>query len=247
MVGLVVLYTGWQSRRLKNLLIWGSFALLVWTITTGPMYIRNTFLYGDPFAYQIYKPLYPPIKPKLLGNINFKWIAHVLHILHNSFWGKFGWLTLSLPHVLYMVLYGVYILAGIGLFVWLVWGRRKGVAPVGEIPAILLLLAGMAAVWTFTFKYILEFGAFGMQYQYLFQMISAQSIVLSLGIFSVLPPRWGEWLFGFPATLFARRLKIWVISRRFCKPRNSNAPINLATPLNWRGIRFLLYLMGNRG
>lgn len=207
--GLVVLWAGWQSRRWKDLLTWGGFTLLAWGVTTAPMYLRNMFLYGDPFAYKIYKSLHPPVEPKQLGDITLKWITHILVVLHNSFWGKFGWLTLSMPNVIYAALYGIYVLAGVGLLIWLVWGRKKYAAPVGGIPVILLLLAGMAAAWTFTFKYIMEFGAFGMQGRYLFQMISAQSILLSLGIFSLLPPRWSRWMVAVAlAALLA--LAIWV-------------------------------------
>lgn len=207
--GLVTVWAGWQSRRWRDLFTWGGLTLLAWVLTTAPMYLRNTILYGDPFAYKVYKSLHPPVEPKQLGDITLKWINHVLVILHNSFWGKFGWLTLSLPDVIYTLLYGVYILAGVGLLIWLVWGRKNRAPVIGGMPVILLLLAGMAAVWTFTIKYILEFGAFGMQGRYLFQLISAQSILLSLGIFSLLPPRWGRWLVGvIVAVLLA--LAIWV-------------------------------------
>lgn len=208
-VGLVVLWAGWQSRRWKNLALWGGTTLLTWLITTGPMYVRNTILYGDPFAYRVYKSLHPPVKPKLLTEITFEWSKHVLEVLHNSFWGKFGWLTLSLPDALYKALYDIYVLAVLGLVVWLIWGRNRRTVPSGGMPVILLLLVGMAAVWTFTIRYILLFGAFGMQGRYLFQLISAQSILLSLGIFSLLPRRLAGWLGGgVVAALFA--LAIWV-------------------------------------
>ena len=77
-----------------------------------------------------------------------------------------------------------------GLAIWFWRGRKRWAVPKGGLPAVLLLLVGMAAVWTFVIRYMMLFGAFGVQGRYLFQLISAQAVLVSLGLYSLLPGRW---------------------------------------------------------
>lgn len=187
--GLVVVWAAWQGRRWRSLFRWGGWTALACLLVGGPMYLRNTVLYGDPFAYRIYKSLHPPVEPLSLGEITPEMLRTATVSMHQSFWGRFGWVSVNLPEAIYHLLWVIYPLALAGLAVWFWRGRKRWAVPNGGLPAILLLLVGIAAVWAFVIRYMMLFGAFGVQGRYLFQMISAQSVLVSLGLYSLLPGR----------------------------------------------------------
>jgi len=190
LAGVVVLGTAWRSGQWQKLFIWGSWTALMVGLIAGPMYLRNTLLYGDPFAYEVYKSLHPPTDSYPLNQLDMTTLMLFLTRLHESFWGKFGWLTLAFPSFIYQGLWMIYPLSGLGLII----GYRRGQSSWGKVegglPALALLLVSMAVVWTFTLRYAMSFGAFGVQGRYLFPMISAQSILISLGFYALLPGRW---------------------------------------------------------
>jgi len=188
--GLVVVWAAWQTQRWRNLFRWGGWTALAFLVMAGPMYLRNTVQYGDPFAYRVYKSLHPPVSPLSLAEITPEMLQTATISLHQSFWGRFGWVSLSLPDAIYDILWVIYPLALIGLALWFWRGRTRWAAPKGGLPAIMLLLVGMAAVWAFVIRYMMLFGAFGVQGRYLFQLISAQSVLVSLGLYSLLPGHW---------------------------------------------------------
>ena len=101
LAGLVVLWAAWQNRRWRSLFRWGGWTALALLVVAGPMYLRNTALYGDPFAYRIYKSLHPPVKPLSLGEITPEMLRTATVSVHQSFWGRFGWASISLPDTIY--------------------------------------------------------------------------------------------------------------------------------------------------
>jgi hypothetical protein len=204
LVGLVVLWAARQSKRWQNLVVWGAVAALGLMLVSGPMYVRNTLLYGDPFAYRVYKSLHPPVVPLNLSEITGEMYLSFFQRMHRSFWGYFGWLTLPLPDWMYRALWLVYPLALLGLALWLTRGRTRWAQPAGGLPAVALLLLGISLVWAFTIRYTLSFGPFGVQGRYLFQMMAAQAILLSLGLYAWPPGRWrGALLAGVLLALLA--------------------------------------------
>lgn len=189
LAGLVVMWAAWQSKSWRNLWVWGSWTALALALLAGPMYLRNTWLYGDPFAYRVYKSLHPPVEPLRLNEVTGDMYLAFFWRMHRSFWGYFGWTTVPLPHWIYQVLWLLYPMALLGLGLWIYRGRRTWAQPRGGLAAVALLLIGVILVWIFTIRYTLSFRAFGVQGRYLFQMISAQAILLSLGLFSLIPGR----------------------------------------------------------
>ncbi|MFQ5611677.1 MAG: ArnT family glycosyltransferase [Anaerolineae bacterium] len=190
LAAMVILWAAWRSKQWSMLLRWSGWTALSLAIVAGPMYARNIWLYGDPFVYRLHKALHPPVTPLRLSEVTGEmWLAFFRR-MHASFWGYFGWVTLPLPNAVYNVLWLLYPLALVGLAVWLWRGRASPARRNDRLFAIVLLLTGIAAVWTFTIRYALTFGAFGVQGRYLFQMISAQAILISLGLCSLLSGRW---------------------------------------------------------
>jgi 4-amino-4-deoxy-L-arabinose transferase-like glycosyltransferase len=189
LAGLVVLWAVWQSRKWSKLPVWGGLSGLTLALVAGPMYLRNTLLYGDPFAYQVYKSLHPPVEPIQLAQVTGDMYIAYFQRMHRSFWGYFGWLTVPFPDWIYHVLWLLYPLAVLGLALWLYNGRSTWAPARGGLAAVALLGLGMILVWAFVIRYTLSFGPFGVQGRYLFQMISAQAILISLGLLSLLPGR----------------------------------------------------------
>jgi hypothetical protein len=138
----------------------------------------------------VYKSLHPPEQPLQLSEVTGEMYLAFFRRMHASFWGYFGWVTVPLPAWIYEVLWLIYPLALLGLVMWLWRGRQAWAQPKAGLPAVALLLVGCAAVWAFSIRYTLSFGAFGVQGRYLFQMISAQAILINLGLFSLLPGQW---------------------------------------------------------
>jgi 4-amino-4-deoxy-L-arabinose transferase-like glycosyltransferase len=189
LAGLVVLWSAWRSRSWSKLPVWAGLTGLKLALVAGPMYLRNTLLYGDPFAYQVYKSLHPPVEPMRLSQVTRDMYIAYFQRMHRSFWGDFGWLTVPLPDWIYHALWVLYPLAGLGLVLWLRHGRRTWAPARGGLGSVALLGLGVLLVWAFAIRYTLSFGPFGVQGRYLFQMISAQAILISLGLLALLPGR----------------------------------------------------------
>ena len=187
LAGGVVAWTAWRARSWRRLFEWAAVTLLALLIVAGPMYARNTLLYGDPFAYKVYESLHPATPGVALSDINPRSLLAFANTMHKTFWGTFGWANLPMPEPAYLALWLVYPLGWWGAWRYL---RRTRAAQVrGGWPVIGLLLGGMAVVWAFTLQYVLGFGAFGVQGRYLFQMIAAHAVLISLGLCSLLPGR----------------------------------------------------------
>lgn len=188
--GAAVLWAAWQSKSWRTLWRGSGWTALTLALLAGPLYLRNTWLYGDPFAYRVYKSLHPPEASLRLSEVTgAMWLAFSRR-MHASFWGDFGWMTLPLPAPVYNALWGLYVIVLLGLGLWLWRGRASWAKPKGGLAAVALLLIGIGGVWAFTIRYALTFGAFGVQGRYLFPMISALAILISLGLFSLAPGRW---------------------------------------------------------
>lgn len=187
LAGGVVAWAAWRARSWRHLLVWTAVILLGLMTVAGPMYARNMLRYGDPFAYKVYESLHPATLGVTLGDINLRSLLAFANTMHRTFWGTFGWANLPMPQPVYLALWLIYPLGwwGVGRYL-----RRTRAAQVrGGWPVIGLLLGGMASVWAFTLQYVLGFGAFGVQGRYLFQMISAHALLISLGLCSLLPGR----------------------------------------------------------
>ncbi len=186
--GAVILWTSWQSRRFQNLFKWSAWVGIPFVLLTGPFYLRNTLLYGDPFAYKMHRAVHPPTGARTLWEVIGS--AKMLNRLHQTFWGYFGWANLPLPETVFKILFLVYLLALLGLAIWFGWGRNRWAKPAGGAATVVLLLLATGIACVIPVRYIMTFGAFGMQGRYFFPMIAALGLVVSLGFYSLLPGRW---------------------------------------------------------
>lgn len=204
--GAAILWAAWQSRQGKNLFKWSAWFGLPLALLTGPFYLRNALLYGDPFAYKMHQAVHPPTGARTLWDVIGN--ANTLNRLHRTFWGYFGWANLPLPEIAFKILMLIYPIALLGLVIWLGWGRNRWAKAKGGAVTIALLLLAIVAAWAIPLRYIMTFGAFGVQGRYFFPMIAALGVVVSLGFYSLLPGK-GRSLpvIGLSLALFA--LAVW--------------------------------------
>ncbi|MEM7030020.1 MAG: phospholipid carrier-dependent glycosyltransferase [Chloroflexota bacterium] len=182
--GITILITAWQTHQWKRFPVWAAWMTLPFVVITGPYYLRNQLLYGDPFGYAVYESRHPPVAPKPFAEVIN---ARFFERMHESFWGYFGWLNVPYPEIIYTALWVIYPITLLGLCIWFwqAWQKNRAV-----IPIIIILLFGILGAWAFPIRHSLRFGAFGVQGRYLFQMLPALATVIAVGFSSLLPEKW---------------------------------------------------------
>ncbi|MCX7598572.1 MAG: hypothetical protein N2512_06845, partial [Armatimonadetes bacterium] len=113
--------------------------LLLW----GPWAVRNTVIYGDPFAAAAFKRIFSVDRatPEYFlsrGLSGAQYYALVLYQTALSFWGVLGQANIYLPSILYaigFIYWGLTALVGLGGLVW------RGDRPPAEVAPIWSLLA----------------------------------------------------------------------------------------------------------
>lgn len=164
--------------------------VLLAALIGGWWYVRNALLYDDP----------------LLSRYIHRWLTNegaprtIIGILHRfeqgeiSFWGTFGWLSITWDEWIYKILRTWTRLSGLGLLVLAI--RRlinkppletNGAARVA-IPPLLITIAWTGLVAALLTQWILVAG--GLQGRLLFPAISALGVLLIAGWTSLVPGRW---------------------------------------------------------
>jgi 4-amino-4-deoxy-L-arabinose transferase-like glycosyltransferase len=165
----------------------------------GWWYARNALLYADPF----------------LSHYMHRWLAGegaprtVIGILHRfeqgeiSFWGTFGWLSITWDEWIYRVLRTWTRLSGLGLLVlglgWLVArpaDSGRGRSRLAAAP-LLISLTWTALIAALLVQWILVAG--GLQGRLLFPAISALAVLLVAGWTGLAPRRWASVVAAVPA------------------------------------------------
>jgi 4-amino-4-deoxy-L-arabinose transferase-like glycosyltransferase len=198
---IVVALIGKAIRQRLYARLWLDVGLVIFVaaLIGGWWYIRNALLYDDPF----------------LSRYMQRWLTNegaprtAIGILHRfqqgevSFWGTFGWLSITWDEWIYTILRIWTRLSGLGLLVlavrWLLhWSRLKiGARPHVAGPPFLLVLVWTASVAALLVQWILVAG--GLQGRLLFPAISALAVLLIAGWTSLVPRRWRVFTAAVPA------------------------------------------------
>jgi 4-amino-4-deoxy-L-arabinose transferase-like glycosyltransferase len=177
LLGPLLLWASWQAgagnlrRTLRHLLTWGGAALAC----TGWWFLRNWQLYGDPLGLSAFRATY--------ATQPFRWQepaawGAALVQLHDSFWARFGWLTLRPPDWLLWLYGGLALLALAGLLRGYALRRYRASTAVP-----LLLLLGLALLWTVSFALLA--GLVAWQGRMLFPALAALAILLAAGLWAL--------------------------------------------------------------
>ncbi|OGG46592.1 MAG: hypothetical protein A3F84_22290 [Candidatus Handelsmanbacteria bacterium RIFCSPLOWO2_12_FULL_64_10] len=157
-------------------------------LISGWWFARNQALYGDPLGYQVYLTIHPAFSGADFTQRD-QW-ARFFEIMHRSFWGWFGWMTVSLERQVYAVLRVIYAVAAAGgVIATIRWARAS--APLASLTTPwLLTIAPTFLVFAWTVNYVRTFGDFGLQGRYWFPAIAPLALLLAAGLPSFYPGRW---------------------------------------------------------
>ena len=108
-------------HRSARPLVAGAIALAVATAVAGWWYVRNWTLYGDPTGLSMMLAVVGQGNPP--ANLAELWGE--FRGLRMSFWALFGWFSIPVARIAYVILDGVSLLALVGLAVWFVVTARS--------------------------------------------------------------------------------------------------------------------------
>jgi hypothetical protein len=149
-------------------------------LLTGWWYARNIRLYGDPWGSTIYFRHaafegFPPL--------TLRWFGEQLVSLHQRYWGRFGWGTVSMHFWIYWVPLAALIIA---LVAWsatpFARGRREDVLSAGELPVAVWLFLFIAANGAWFLTFASRMGPVGLQSRYLYGTLPCLAVLLAEGL-----------------------------------------------------------------
>lgn len=180
-----------QQRLIGTLWLDAGIIILLTAIIGGWWYTRNALLYADPFLSRYVSHRFDGEAPRTAVGILRRFEEGEI-----SFWGTFGWLNITWPEWVYILIRAWTRLSGVGLLVlsirWLM-GKRIHV----DLPTLVITLAWTGLVAATLTQWILVAG--GLQGRLLFPAIAALGVMLIAGWTSLVPGRWQLWMAAIPA------------------------------------------------
>jgi hypothetical protein len=153
-------------------------------------YIRNIFLYGDPWQRGMYDAFYKATQRPIA-------FSDWLNGLKNgevSFWATFGWFNILVPEWMYTFYKLLVRLAGVGLILyvirWLYYRHREKTAPLlprSPAPLLLLLASPLGSSLILIRLMATEEGIQGRQ---LLPILPALALLIVIGYRQLIPGRW---------------------------------------------------------
>ena len=207
-VGVILAADSFHKRLWRS--FWQRLLAILAPIAAGTSwwFIRNQQLYGDPLGWNTYRSIFvnnARVTPLTLADLQAFFTTQFL-----TFWGYFGWMNVPAPDWLYI---GAILLCGAGLIGLLAYlALRFGSLPDRQRAALaslglLVVLYECYMLWS-----IRQFDGSWYQGRYLFGLMAAFSILLSLGLHSLVAFR-RTWLLTavVAASMFAIALYIPVV------------------------------------
>jgi small subunit ribosomal protein S36 len=181
--------TGNRAAMLRS----GTLSLVVALLVGGWWWVRNVLSYGTLQPRRQWDSPPEGFVPDLMA-----WLGRLPRTYATSFWGRFGWLEVSLPDLLVWGL-SLAMVTGIVLAVVRAPGRRASTL------ALLLPFAGLACILLpGTLLTYLQTGVLrGMQGRYFFPALVALAVLVALGYRGDAPPKSTEWFVGLVTWLVA--------------------------------------------
>lgn len=179
----VLLLLSARRHRSWGLLWRGALPLgMTSLLVSGWWFVRNWTLYGDPLGWQTFLTNWAVVQ----RNSRVKWgdVYRFFATQFQSYWARFGWMTISAPSWVYPLLLT---LCGLGLVGWGIWfwRRRHRSLSVSQLLGLVALALFPLLQETFQFRSIFVFNDSWYQGRYLFPAVAALSILLAAGLWSL--------------------------------------------------------------
>jgi 4-amino-4-deoxy-L-arabinose transferase-like glycosyltransferase len=171
-------------RRRSLSLLWrdglalGSAFLLI----SGWWFVRNWVLYGDPLGWQTFIKTWETV----LRDDPVRWydIHRFFTVQFQSYWGRFGWMTITMPDEIFRAIQVICGLGAAGWGAWL-WRRRRFLVLSGRLGLVALVVLPLLQEG-FQFRSIFTFDGSWYQGRYLFPAIATLSILLAAGLWHLM-------------------------------------------------------------
>jgi 4-amino-4-deoxy-L-arabinose transferase-like glycosyltransferase len=161
---------GWRAR-LAHLAVSGATAVAV----AGWWYVRNAQLYGDALGLGAFRAEFTTQAWEWRNPAAW---AGALWQLHESFWARFGWMSIPAPRWLY-VAYALLSLAAVAGLAGAAVGAQRHSKGLG-LPLAVWALPALALGWTLSFA--LTAGLVAWQGRFLFPALAAIALLLARGL-----------------------------------------------------------------
>ncbi|HIQ05159.1 MAG TPA: phospholipid carrier-dependent glycosyltransferase, partial [Anaerolineae bacterium] len=186
----VLLYQSWRSgslskRRLAALLTLPTGLLIL----SGWWFLRNKLVHGAYIPRFIRLTTRIAQEPETIRN-RFQALSATeafdsLVRALNNFWAAFGWgERIHIHPLLYIVLYGLMVLAALGVLLWLRRERRFH-----PTIAVLILAVTIIAYWAQGAGRLWAQGSKSVQGRYMLPSMPAMAVLMALGLSSLMPHR----------------------------------------------------------
>jgi 4-amino-4-deoxy-L-arabinose transferase-like glycosyltransferase len=197
-----------RERRWRQVILHLALLSLIPVLVAGWWAVRNWHLYDDPWAWQISLASHPhDVRTEPLA-----WADGQLFVarVFASFWGYFGWLTVRLSPLVYVVLALISVTGAIGL----VMALRRPRAPV--FVALLAVVSVTASLG----RYILTYNHTAYQGRFLFPSVPAIAVLFILGWTRLVGEHRSTWLLiaVIVGGLVLNSIGMWAILSTYPRP-----------------------------
>jgi 4-amino-4-deoxy-L-arabinose transferase-like glycosyltransferase len=172
-------------RRSWELFWRSAFALgAASALVSGWWFVRNWVQYGDPLGWQAFLANWRVVRR--VGRLGWPDVREFFTVQFQSYWARFGWMTIPAPQWTYRAIQAVCVLGLVGWGIW-VYRRRWRELNKGAVFALPLLVLLPLLQEGFQLRSIFAFNASWYQGRYLFPAIAALSVLLAGGLWHLAP------------------------------------------------------------
>lgn len=187
-------------------------------LVSGWWFVRNWALYGDPLGWRTFLANWAVVQ----RNSGVKWddVCRFFTTQFQSYWARFGWMTVSAPRWIYPLLL---VLCGLSLLGWGMWLWRRRYRSLSESQLLGLIALALFPLLqeAFQFRSIFVFNDSWYQGRYLFPAVAALSTLLAAGLWNLTSNRVARTVavvVGAGLLLLSIAAPIWVIRPQYETP-----------------------------
>jgi 4-amino-4-deoxy-L-arabinose transferase-like glycosyltransferase len=187
-------------------------------LVSGWWFVRNWVLYGDPLGWRTFLANWAVVQR--YSRVRWDDVCKFFTTQFQSYWARFGWMTVSAPRWVCPLLLALCSLGLVGWGIWF-WRRRYRSLSESQLFGLVALALFPLLQEAFQFQSIFVFNASWYQGRYLFPAIAALSILLAAGLWNLTSNRVARTVsvvVGAGLLLLSIAAPIWVIRPQYETP-----------------------------